>query len=285
MHTYQPGNEMTQRFKAILIAGLTTSSSLTLISLQASAASIDTPNNEMVTVSAGNFDMGCNSAIDPLCTIIDEEQLHRVYVDEFQIDKYEVTFQRYQKCISAGECTPLAIGGSMNYDRFLSGEGMENFPVNGVSWFQADMFCKWEDKRLPTEAEWEKAARGPDGRIFPWGNEYPTCDVAVMDAPLAGELGCKTGNAMNVGSKPKGASPYGAEDMAGNVWEWVSDWYSATYFENSPKDNPQGPETGSYKVAKGGDFFSRAGYELRGSSRFFYDPSNYSPAIGFRCAK
>ena len=274
-----------QKPVAHLIAGLSAITSLSLVSPQIISAPINTPDSEMVTVPAGSYEMGCNPAVDPLCAYVEDEDQHTVNIDEFQIDQFEVTFRRYQQCVEVGECTPLAIGGAMNYDRFLLGEDMERFPVNGVTWIQADAFCQWEGKRLPTEAEWEKAARGTDGRIFPWGNEHPTCEVTVMDAPLAGELGCKTGNTLEVGSKPEGISPYGALDMAGNVWEWVSDWHSADYFKNSPVDNPQGPTTGFYKVAKGGDFFSRAGYELRGSSRFYYDPTNYSPAIGFRCAK
>ncbi|BDD12559.1 hypothetical protein FUAX_49910 (plasmid) [Fulvitalea axinellae] len=235
----------------------------------------------MVTVPAGKFTMGCDANIDPVCFYTSNEQLHTVYLDEFQIDKYEVTFKRYQKCVDAGVCTPPAIGGALNY----GWPGVDLFPVNGVTWFQAKEFCEWEGKRLPTEAEWEKAARGTDKRTYPWGNESPSCEYAVMDRPNAGFLGCGTGNTLNVGSKPKGASPYGALDMAGNLWEWTADWYDEEYFDKSPKKNPKGPANGDYKVARGGDFFSRAGYELRTTSRFYYEPSDYSIAIGFRCAK
>lgn len=276
---------LSKTINANSIGKLSTLIALGLICVRVNAIPIETPDGVMVTVPAGSFEMGCNLAVDPLCAAITDEDQHTVYLDEFQIDKYEVTFQRFQVCVDAGACQPPAIGGGMNYDRFLNDEGMDRFPANGVSWIEANKFCQFENKRLPTEAEWEKAARGTDGRIYPWGNEHPTCEVTVMDAPLAGELGCKTGNVLNVGSKPKGVSPFGAMDMAGNVWEWVADWHSPTYFKDSPIKNPQGPETGFYKVAKGGDFFSRQGFELRGSSRFNYDPRNYSPAIGFRCAK
>ena len=235
----------------------------------------------MVTVPAGEFQMGCNPATDPVCEYIPEEKLHTVYLDEYRIDKYEVTFQRLQKCIDAGGCQELEGGGMFNY----GWEGNDLLPVNGINWYAAKTFCEWEGKRLPTEAEWEKAARGTDLRTFPWGFEEPTCEYAVMDTMYAGNLGCGTGNVMNVGSKPMGASPYGAMDMAGNVWEWTADWHDENYYYESPYENPQGPETGQYRVTRGGDLFSRQGFELRVTGRFPYYPSNPSPAIGFRCAK
>ncbi|MGB0894774.1 MAG: formylglycine-generating enzyme family protein [Parashewanella sp.] len=237
--------------------------------------------DSMVSVPAGKFIMGCLPSNDDICYYLEDETEHTVYLDAYQIDKYEVTYNRYQKCIDANKCTAVSMGGAMNYGR----KGVEHFPVNGVTWYQADTFCKFEGKRLPTEAEWEKAARGTDGRKFPWGNIKPSCDLTVMDSEYGGNLGCGTGNVMNVGSKPKGVSPYGAFDMAGNVWEWTADWYEEKFYKRSPKRNPTGPKTGIYKVSRGSDFFSRAGYELRTTSRFPYYPGNISPAIGFRCAK
>ncbi len=245
------------------------------------AYAVDTPDSEMVNVPAASYEMGCDPNVDEICYYVPEENKHTVSIDAFQIDKYEVSFRRYQKCIDAGVCSILAVGGSMNY----GWPGIDKFPVNGITWFQAKKFCEWEGKRLPTSAEWELAARGTDGRIYPWGNDKPDCTIAVMDRENAGYLGCGTGNVMNIGSKPKGVSPYGAMDMAGNVWEWVSDWYDEEYYFNSPRDNPKGPTKGLYKITRGGDFFSRAGYEVRITGRFPYDPNNYSPAIGFRCAR
>jgi len=236
---------------------------------------------EMVSVPAGEFMMGCDPDKDFFCAFTSSEQQHNIIVKAFKIDKYEVTFQRYQKCVSTGKCLPPATGGALNY----GWEGVDKFPVNGVTWFQAKAFCEWEGKRLPTEAEWEKAARGTDGRIYPWGDEAPSCEYAVMDRANAGYLGCNTGNTMDVGSKPKGASAYGAMDMAGNLWEWTADWYDENYYAISVAENPTGPETGHYRTTRGGDFFSRQGYELRSTSRFPYEPSDYSIAIGFRCAK
>ena len=252
-------------------------SGLLLTTAAAAAAGLD---DDMVRVPAGQFTMGCNSEIDPICVIAPDEHQHLVNLKAFKIDKFEVTFRRYQQCVDDGKCTPPAVGGALNY----GWPEVDKFPVNGVTWKQASHFCQVTGRRLPTEAEWEKAARGTDMRLYPWGDEPPSCQRAVMDTANAGELGCKTGNTLDVGSKPEGASPYGAMDMAGNLWEWTADWYAADYFKNSPLDNPNGPASGQYKVARGGDFFSRTGYELRTTSRFFYEPSDYSIAIGFRCA-
>jgi formylglycine-generating enzyme required for sulfatase activity len=252
---------------------------LALVLAQTAAfAQID--DTEMVQIPAGEFQMGCDPEVDTCFGPI--EALHTVYLDAFEIDKYEVNYRRYQVCIDAGFCSAPGVGGMFNY----GWPNIEMLPVNAVDWDQARTFCEFEGKRLPTEAEWEKAARGSnDTRMFPWGNEAPSCNYAVMDTELAGNLGCGTGNVMPIGSKPAGASPYGVMDMAGNVWEWTNDWFDENYYANSPTNNPQGPETGSYKVTKGGDFFSRQGYEVRISGKFQYYPTNPSPAIGFRCAR
>ncbi len=241
---------------------------------------VETPA-DMVRVPAGEFQMGCTDKNDSSCPFSPEEKLHTVYLDEFEIDKYEVSFEKFQKAVDAGKINKPASGGALNY----GWEGVEKFPVNGVTWHQAKQYCESLGKRLPTEAEWEKAARGTDLRLYPWGNEKPSPDLAVMDKANAGYLGCGTGNTLNIGSKPKGASPYGAMDMAGNLWEWTADWYGVDYYDNSPKKNPQGPTSGSFKTTRGGDFFSRSGYELRTTGRFPYEPTDYSIAIGFRCAK
>ena len=237
-------------------------------------------DTRMVKVPAGEFRMGCDKKGDPDCWA-GEEPVHTVHVDAFSIDKYEVTFRRYQKCIDAGRCKEPGIGGACNY----GWPGKDDMPVNCVTWYQAEAFCKWEGKRLPTEAEWEKAARGTDLRRFPWGSAAPSCEYAAMDRPGAGHMGCGTGDTLPVGSRPAGASPYGAMDMAGNLWEWTADWYDPFYYWNSPKRDPRGPGSGTYKTARGGDIYTRTPRALRTAVRFNYAPENYSIAVGFRCVK
>lgn len=236
---------------------------------------------EMVAIPGATYQMGCDPKTDYVCTYVPEEKQHKVTIDPFSIDKYEVTTRRYTKCVESGHCEIPTIGGLMHYGNAEAAR----FPINGVSWYQAKAFCEWEGKRLPTSAEWELAARGTDGRTYPWGFEEPDCSRTVMDRANAGFLGCGTGDTLDVGSKPKGASPYGVMDMAGNVWEWTSDWYDEGYYLISPEKNPKGPKHGELKITRGGDFMSRQGYELRSTGRFPYYPSNPSPAIGFRCAR
>ncbi|BFM18585.1 SUMF1/EgtB/PvdO family nonheme iron enzyme [Maricurvus nonylphenolicus] len=253
---------------------------LTLASALASFSAYSMDTSEMVSVPGGYFHMGCNKSVDPDC-FESEMPLRRVWIKGFKIDKYEVTFGRYQKCIDDGYCEDLGIGGSCNY----FWPGVENKPVNCVTWYKAKNFCEYEGKRLPTEAEWEKAARANTVSLYPWGNKKPSCDLAAMDGPNGGNLACGEGTAPEVGSKPNGASPYGAMDMAGSMWEWVSDWYGHYYYYSASNNNPKGPRQGAYKVARGGDIYARKPEELRTVTRFFYAPENFSPAVGFRCAQ
>jgi len=230
----------------------------------------------VVAVPAGAFWMGCNSAVDDSC-LPDESPYHEVTLSQYLIDSGEVTQAAYKLCIDAGACTSPKTYSLCNWDP----ADKALYPVGCLSWTQAKAFCDWDRKRLPTEAEWEKAARGTDGRKYPWGNESATCERAVMNngGGVRGN-GCGTGKAMPVGSKPSGASPYGALDMAGNVWEWVSDWYSDSYYASSPSSDPQGPENGSEPLYRGGGF-----YDVARHLRVSYRGDYYDDVIGIRCAK
>jgi formylglycine-generating enzyme required for sulfatase activity len=156
----------------------------------------------------------------------------------------EVTNAQYDRCVRAGVCT--APSNSVWRDvRFA------DHPVTDVSWDQASVYAQWVGGSLPTEAQWEKAARGTDLRAYPWGDQEPTVSLLNFE-------GSGIGGTSAVGSYPIGASPYGALDMAGNVWEWVADWYDGSYYSVSPVENPQGPATGSYRVLRGGSWYGSA---------------------------
>jgi formylglycine-generating enzyme required for sulfatase activity len=215
----------------------------------------------MVRVPAGAFHYGCNASVDSQCED-DEKPGKRVTLPAFTIDKTEVMASAYGACVNTGTCTKPKTGGSCNWGK--SGRG--DHPINCVDWIQAKAYCSWAGKRLPTEQEWEKAARGTDGRKYPWGNQSASCARAVMND---GGTGCGDNKTWPVGSKPSGASPYGAQDMAGNVWEWTSDWY------DSKKKG---------RVLRGGSW----GYDarrVRASSRGRYYPAFRSNSYGFRCAQ
>lgn len=226
---------------------------------------------ELVEVPGGNFVMGCDAA-DPACEDY-ESPTHEIFLDDFEITKYEITQAQYQACIADQACS------EPKCDFNPSDRG--NYPVACASWQQASEFCAWAGLNLPTEAQWEKAARGDDGRKYPWGNEEPTCDHASF-------LGC-SGLRQPVGSFPQGASPYGVMDMAGNVPEWVADWYSPTYYENAPISDPGGPNDGDFKVFRGGSFASIPEF-LRTYDRSKDDPLDYVTAahlgyLGIRCVR
>ena len=197
-----------------------------------------------------------------------------VYLNAFYMDKYEVTVEQYAKYLEATDMEEPPDWHIMNQPQH------QKRPVVNVDWEDAVMYCKWAGKRLPTEAEWEKAARGTDGRIYPWGNEAPT--------RLHANYGRKEWNnhlaLVPVGSFQEGRSPYGIYDMAGNAWEWVSDWYDYDYYKNSPRRNPIGPATGESKVVRGGSWLYVPEF-LRSAHRFAAQPTNRHFGYGFRCAK
>ena len=210
--------------------------------------------------------MGCNQEVDNMC---DQDELpsRTVTLSAYQIDKYEVTQDAYAACVDAGSCPPPQCSWDCSRLRL---------PATCVTWDAANAFCAWAGKRLPTEAEWEKAARGTDARVFPWGNQQPSCDLANM-------AGC-SGAATPVGSFAAGKSPYGAFDMAGNMVEMVADWYDPSYYSTAPAADPAGPTGGNQYVGRGGGFKSTARWH-RTSDRDKYDLEDQGASLGFRCAK
>jgi len=226
----------------------------------------------MLYIPAGEFLMG---SVDTDIQALDSEKpQHAVYLDAFWIYKNEVSNKLYKKCIADGACTlPIKA------ERIESNE-YDDYPVEYVNWEQAKAYCEWAGGRLPTEAEWEKAARGTDGRKYPWGNKTPTTEEANYKES-------KKGGTTPVGSYPKGASPYGVLDMAGNVQEWVQDWYSGDYYRVTPKNNPRGPDSGNARVLRGGGWRFAAPV-IRTAMRLYLMPvsNEYDyREVGFRCAK
>jgi formylglycine-generating enzyme required for sulfatase activity len=229
----------------------------------------------MVYVSAATFTMGCNAKLDSQCKG-DEVPAHPVALGSYLIDRTEVTVAQYQKCVEGGACSMPGVGKDATYGV----AGKEALPVNYIQHMQAQAYCTWTGGRLCTEAEWEFAARGADGRLYPWGNTVPNCDLA--------QFGACPGGIQPATSNAKGASPIGALNMAGNVREWVADWYAAGYYAVLAKggvaQGPLGPDKGTSRVTRGGYSLDTAP-ELRTSSRSFASPLAGAFSLGARCCR
>lgn len=246
-------------------------------------------NAVLVYVPEGEFLMGS----DDDDAMNREKPQHLVYLDAFWIYQFEVTNSQFATFVEATGFQTQAekLGKSSVYQngqwRMVSGAhwfaptgpesdliGKENFPVGHISWIDASAYCEWAGGRLPTEAEWEKAARGADARRYPWGNQEPDCQLANF-VSCGGELAA-------VGSFPLGASIYGAMDMSGNLWEVVQDWYAEDYYNVSPSENPTGPETGTFFVLRGGSY-ADYGKFITTTMRHSVAPNDIDIIFGFRC--
>jgi eukaryotic-like serine/threonine-protein kinase len=223
----------------------------------------------MVYIPAGEFTMGSPEGVG----FDDEHPEHHVYLSGYWIDQTEVTNAMYEKCVKARVCLSPMKYSSPTHDSYYENPQYDNYPVIYMFWIYAKTYCKWAGRELPTEAQWEKAARGTDGRTYPWGNTLPNIDLSNSSSNV--------GDTSKVGSYPGGASPYGALDMAGNVLEWVADWYG-----NYPSErvtDPQGPSTGDERVLRGGSWSNNAN-RVRSIYRFKYTPEFTLDLYGFRCA-
>lgn len=226
-------------------------------------------------VPAGEFVMGTNEARE------DAYPEHRVYLDAFEIDRYEVTNAQYwefldymKKTNDHSKCFKGEPSGKDHTPRFWHNEyyNVPDYPVVRIDWYDAYAYAAWAGKRLPTEAEWEKAARGLDGRKFPWGNEWDPARCNLSGDPKP------------VGSVESGKSVYGCYDMAGSVHEWCADWYLDTYYAEAPNKNPKGPDNGLRRVIRGGSRFSQP-FQVRTNTRKSERPDLFNVALGFRCVK
>ncbi len=228
----------------------------------------------MVLVPAGEFMMG--SREDDKNASNDERPAHLVYQEDFYIDQYEVTTSRYATFFQEKKRQPPE-----NWSEQVLKEHGRKPVVVGVNWNDADDYCAWAGKRLPTEAEWEKAARGTDQRRYPWGNAAPSETLANFGHCCDFE---NYGSLTDVGSFEGGKSPYGAYDMAGNVWEWVADWYDGNYYGKRPERNPTGPSRGEYRVLRGGSW-GIGPDNVRSANRDWTSPTVRNATFGFRCAQ
>lgn len=239
----------------------------------------DTPTNAkksqmdgmiQLNIPASEFIMGEGNKKDHIPQF--EAPSHVVYLDQFWMDRVEVTNAMYELCVTTKGCTnPADV--NIYYGKWI----YRDHPVVYVTWYQADEYCQWAGRRLPTEAEWEKSARGIDGQRYPWGNTDPNSKLANFTETMINE-------SISSYLYPLGASPYGILNMSGNVREWVADWYDANYYSNSPYSNPKGPDLGTYKSLRGGSYMEEYS-EIAVYRRYHHAPQSPGLNRGFRCAQ
>ena len=223
----------------------------------------------MILIPEGEFIMGAEGG--------ENQPSHRVFLNDYWIDQTEVTNGMYALCVKDGVCQEPSQADSHTRESYYGNSTYADYPVIYVSWDQAQAYCHWVGARLPTEAEWEKAARGTDERQYPWGNEAPS--------NLLLNYGDQIGDTTPVGSYPSGASPYEVLDLSGNVWEWVADWFDGDYYTASPYKDPQGPDDGQLHVTRGGSWSQPEKYGLNTATwRAMALPEYTKDDLGFRCA-
>lgn len=267
----------------------------------------DANNISMRFVPGGEFTMGglaeiafaeCQKLyIGGACVqdwFLDEEPTHAVFLSDFYMDTYEISNAAYRECVNRGVCLPPVNASSETRSSYYDDPQYDNFPVIYVDWDMANAYCEWRGARLPTEAEWEKAARGLDERTYPWGNSFDGANANFCDSNCLKEGANKDyddgyADTAPVDSHPDGVSVYGIFNLAGNVWEWASDWYGPAYYANSPSSNPAGPEFGDYasgggRVVRGGSW-ADFGDVLRSANRYLVRPAYYVNTLGFRCVR
>ena len=263
---------------------------LMLVAAPPTRAPIDPPCGDaeagqpgcMVAVPGGSFLRGAQSTdpeapgFDPDARV-DEGPPGRVRVSPFETHRDEVRVWQYERCLDAGRCSEKHVRTGGPYDTVGRGD-RANHPATSVSWFGAREYCAWIGGRLPTEAEWEWAARGPAAHRWPWGTPRVTCAMAVF-----GGRGCSDGSTDE--ARMSGRSRYGIQHLAGNVWEWTADWYRPDAYTKARAGDPRGPRRGRRRVVRGGSWNDRDPSELRASARAAYPPDRRSVSGGFRCVR
>ncbi len=261
IHSFQNGT-LTQEKLRLDIAAFDLGQPVPPLPADAKTSAID--GMIQVNIPAGEFTMGNGTDNDTFS--------HIVYLDEFWMDRIEVTNTMYKLCIAAKGCT-LPADDNVTYTQWA----YRNHPITYVTWYEANEYCQWAGRRLPTEAEWEKAARGTDERKYPWGNMRATARLANFEETMIHE-------SLSAFRYPLGASPYGALNMSGNVREWVADWFDPNYYANSPYKNPQGPENGTERSLRSGSYNEDA-REIFVYRRYNHEPQSPGLSRGFRCAQ
>lgn len=263
-HSYQNGTLTMEKIR-LDIAAFNIGKSSSVIPVDLKTSVLD--GMEQVFVPEGEFLMGKGEVRKNA-----DSPQHIVYLNAFWMDKYEVSNTMYLKCMQADGCTEL-VSDNIYYQNWV----YRNHPVTYVTWEQASAYCKWAGRRLPTEAEWEKAARGTDGRPYPWGGKVPSPRLANFSASMINEL-------TSIYRYPLGASPYGVLNMSGNAREWVADWYSEDYYLITPYANPTGAETGIERSLRSGSY-NEDKNEIAVTSRYRHEPESAGLSRGFRCAE